>query len=87
MARNPAHRTRTGGLLALALVLATGLSVCIGSSTAAPRATTDATCFGGPPIGPACGRLSESDLHKLVGDLTLAQTSVSCTGRRRRPIR
>ena len=30
-------------------------------------------CFGGPPIGPACGTLSEADLHGLVNDMTLAQ--------------
>ena len=30
-------------------------------------------CFGGPPIGPACGTLTESELHQLVGDMTLAQ--------------
>ncbi len=30
-------------------------------------------CFGGPPIGPACGTLTESQLHQLVGDMTLAQ--------------
>ena len=26
-----------------------------------------------PPIGPACGTLVESDLHRLVDDVTLAQ--------------
>ena len=30
-------------------------------------------CFGGPPIGAACGTLSEANLHSLVNDLTLAQ--------------
>jgi hypothetical protein len=73
MAGNPVNRTRAAGPSALAAFLAIALSICIGSSSAAPRASTDAACFGGPPIGPACGTLSESDLHKLVGDLTLAQ--------------
>jgi beta-glucosidase len=73
MAGHRVNRTRTGGLLALAAFVAIALSICIGSSSAAPRASADSSCFGGPAIGPACGTLGESDLHKLVGDLTLVQ--------------
>ena len=39
----------------------------------AARDAGSGSCVGGPPIGPACGTLTESDLHQLVNDMTLAQ--------------
>jgi hypothetical protein len=33
---------------------------------------SDRGCFGGPPIGSACGTLTESELHQLVSDRALA---------------
>jgi beta-glucosidase len=51
-------------LVALALTSTSGRTA---EQAAAPE------CFGGPAIGPACGTLTEANLHSLVSDLTLAQ--------------
>ena len=62
-----------GGSVALFALAAVGLSLALGLSTSAPAASAETGCFGGPPIGSACGTLSEASLHSLVSDLTLAQ--------------
>jgi beta-glucosidase len=40
------------------------------AGAASPQA---GACFGGPPIGPTCGSLTEANLHQLVAEMTLAQ--------------
>ena len=62
-----------GGLVAFVALAAVGLSLSLGLSSSAPSASADVGCFGGPPIGAACGTLTEANLHSLVNDLTLAQ--------------
>ena len=62
-----------GGSVALFALAAVGLSLALGLSSSAPAASAEVGCFGGPPIGSACGTLSEASLHSLVSDLTLAQ--------------
>lgn len=57
-----------------ALALALAATIVLASAGGAPARSAHAeTCFGGPPIGPACGTLTEANLHQLVGDMTLAQ--------------
>ena len=68
--RPPSSR---GSLVAILALAAVGLSISLGLSGSASSAPTDIGCFGGPPIGPACGTLTEANLHSLVNDLTLAQ--------------
>ena len=62
-----------GGVPLLAATAALALSILLAPSSAVPAAGAGPDCFGGPPIGPACGTLTEADLHQLVGDMTLAQ--------------
>ena len=68
--RPPSSR---GSLVAILALAAIGLSISLGLSGSASSAPTDIGCFGGPPIGSACGTLTEANLHSLVNDLTLAQ--------------
>src|SRR4051794_7613900 len=59
-------------VLGLAASLA-ALALISTNGRAASQAAADPPCFGGPAIGPACGTLTEANLHSLVNDLTLAQ--------------
>ena len=58
------------GCLASLITLTATSSVGV---SAAGSAASAQSCFGGPPIGLVCGTLTESGLHSLVSDLTLAQ--------------
>ncbi|HEV8199199.1 MAG TPA: glycoside hydrolase family 3 N-terminal domain-containing protein [Candidatus Polarisedimenticolia bacterium] len=61
-------------VLGAAMALACAATIVLASAGGAPaHSGHTATCFGGPPIGPACGTLTEANLHQLVADLTLAQ--------------
>src|SRR3954468_11709797 len=59
-------------VLGLAASLA-ALALISTNGRAASQAAADPPCFGGPAIGPACGTLTEANLHSLVSDLTPAQ--------------
>ena len=61
-------RVRSRALLATAATVAIVLT-----PAGAALSQVAAGCFGGPPIGPTCGTLTEADLRGLVGQLTLAQ--------------
>jgi beta-glucosidase len=56
----------------LASLITLTVTSSIGVSAAGSAASAE-SCFGGPPIGLVCGTLTESELHSLVSDLTLAQ--------------
>jgi beta-glucosidase len=61
-------------VLGAAMALACAATIVLASAGGAPaHSGHTATCFGGAPIGPACGTLTEANLHQLVADLTLAQ--------------
>ncbi len=62
---------RSRSSLGAAAVAAIAAAIVLAPAGAAPPQAD--TCFGGPPIGPACGTLTEANLHQLVADLTLAQ--------------
>src|SRR5882724_12946443 len=63
---------RSRALLAAAATVA----IVLKSAGAAPSQEDheeDDDCFGGPPIGPTCGTLTEANLRSLIAHLTLAQ--------------
>ena len=65
-------RVRSRALLATAATVAIAAAIVLTPAGAA-LSQVAAGCFGGPPIGPTCGTLTEADLRGLVGQLTLAQ--------------
>src|SRR5436190_11344532 len=67
MFRSVRSRSLLGAAAAAALAAAILLAP---AGAASPQA---GGCFGGPPIGPTCGSLTEANLHQLVADMTLAQ--------------
>src|SRR3984893_4945234 len=69
---------RSRALIAAAGIVAIVAALVLRPAGAAPsqeqeQEQEDDGCFGGPPIGPACGTLTEADLRSLVAHLTLAQ--------------
>ncbi|HEY4882371.1 MAG TPA: glycoside hydrolase family 3 N-terminal domain-containing protein, partial [Myxococcales bacterium] len=69
---------RSRALIAAAGTVAIVAALVLRPAGAAPsqeqeQEQEDDGCFGGPPIGPACGTLTEADLRSLVAHLTLAQ--------------
>ena len=60
MSRFVRSRSSLGAAAAAAIAAAIVLAP---AGAAPPQADT---CFGGPPIGPACGTLTEANLHQLV---------------------
>jgi beta-glucosidase len=66
-------RTRAAIAMAIAGVVVFAVASSAGLATGATAVPPTPPCFGGPPIGPACGTLSETNLHSLVSDMTLAQ--------------
>ena len=63
---------RSRALLAAAAAVAIAAALVLRPAGAAPSQDDD-DCFGGPPIGPTCGTLTEANLRSLVAHLTLAQ--------------
>ena len=69
----------TASVLAVTVIAVATSAAASGSShhraarVADSHGGSDRGCFGGPPIGSACGTLTESELHQLVSDMTLAQ--------------
>src|SRR6202048_43875 len=67
---------RSRALIAAAGTVAIVAALVLRPAGAAPsqeQEQEDDGGFGGPPIGPACGTLTEADLRSLVAHLTLAQ--------------
>ena len=63
MRASPVRRSALskGGLVAFLALAAVGLSLSLGLSSSAPSASADVGCFGGPPIGAACGTLTRGE--------------------------
>src|SRR6476469_7663029 len=62
---------RSRSLLGAAAAAALAAPIILAPAGAASQRAGE--CFGGPPIGPTGGSLTEANLHQLVADMTLAQ--------------